>query len=127
MHIMETAWEVLFHPDFESEFDALPTAVANELLSHAKLVAHFGPHLARPRVDTLNASSYVNMKELRFDAASGVSRVAFAFDPKRRAIVLVAGGKAGVNQKRFYRQLVARADARFKDHLAAIKKRGSKP
>jgi hypothetical protein len=75
----------------------------------------------------LNGSSYANMKELRFDAADGVWRVAFAFDPKRRAIVLVAGDKAGVNQKRFYRQLVARADTRFKGHLAALKKKGSKP
>ncbi len=127
MHIMEMAWEVLFHHEFEPEFDALPAAVADELLAHAKLLAHFGPQLGRPRVDTLNGSSYANMKELRFDAADGVWRVAFAFDPKRRAIVLVAGDKAGVKQKRFYRQLVARADTRFKGHLAALKKKGSKP
>jgi hypothetical protein len=31
------------------------------------------------------------MKELRFDAADGVWRVALAFDPKRKAILLVAG------------------------------------
>jgi hypothetical protein len=41
------------------------------------------------------------MKEIRFDAAGGVWRVAFAFDPKRRAILLVAGGKSGGSQKRF--------------------------
>ena len=36
------------------------------------------------------------MKELRFDAADGVWRVAFAFDPRRHAILLVAGDKSGV-------------------------------
>ena len=46
------------------------------------------------------------MKELRFDAADGVWRVAFAFDPRRHAILLVAGDKSGVSQQRFYRQLI---------------------
>jgi hypothetical protein len=53
------------------------------------------------------------MKELRFDADNGVWRVAFAFDPKRRAILLVAGDKAGATQKRFYKQLIQKADKRF--------------
>jgi hypothetical protein len=35
--------------------------------------------------------------------------VAFAFDPKRRAMILVAGDKAGVAQKRFYKTLIAKA------------------
>ncbi len=61
------------------------------------------------------------MKELRFKAADGVWRVAFAFDPERQAIVLVAGDKAGVAQKRFYKALIARADARFSGHLKALR------
>jgi hypothetical protein len=38
---------------------------------------------------------HANMKELRFKVAHGVWRVAFAFDPERQAILLVAGNKAG--------------------------------
>lgn len=49
----------------------------------------------------LNAYA-VNLKELRFDAADGVWRVAFAFDPTRRAVPLVAGDKAGQSTRRFY-------------------------
>ncbi len=41
------------------------------------------------------------MKELRFEGANGEWRAAFAFDPERRAIVLVAGDKSGGSQKRF--------------------------
>jgi hypothetical protein len=63
---------------------------------------------------------------LSFDAADGVWRVAFAFDPKRRAILLVAGDKAGVSEKRFYRRLIAKADECFDGHLAALKKKGHK-
>ena len=45
----------------------------------------------------------------------------FAFDPKRRAILLVAGDKGGVAQKRFYKSLIAKADARFAGHLETLK------
>ncbi len=124
---MKMGWQVLFHDEFDPEFDALPAVVAEELLAQAKLLAQFGPQLGRPRVDTLKGSTHANMKELRFDAADGVWRVAFAFDTKRQAILLVAGDKAGVAQKRFYKQLIARADARLTGHLAALKKKGNTP
>jgi hypothetical protein len=52
-------------------------------------------------VDTLKGSIYPNMKELRFDADGGVWRVAFAFDPRRRAVLLVAGDKSGGGERRF--------------------------
>jgi hypothetical protein len=35
-------------------------------------------------------------------------------------ILLVAGDKSGVGQKRFYRQLIAKADELFDAHLAAL-------
>jgi len=60
------------------------------------------------------------MKEMRFFAGGGVWRIAFAFDPARRAILLVAGDKAGVNQRRFYRALISKADARLAGHLKAL-------
>ncbi len=114
-------WEVGFDPAFDLEFDALPTTVQDELLAQAKLLEAFGPALGRPRVDTLNGSRYANMKELRFQADDGVWRVAFAFDPQRKAILLVAGDKSGINERRFYRQLIKRADARFNKHLDRLK------
>jgi len=64
------------------------------------------------------------MKELRFDADGGVWRVAFAFDPKRNAILLVAGDKSGGGEKRFYKTLLRKADERFDEHLARLKKAG---
>jgi hypothetical protein len=79
-----------------------------------------GPQLGRPRVDTLNGSKHANTKELRFDAAGGVWRFAFAFDPKRRAIVLCVGEKSGGSKRRFYRDLIAKADKRFNRHIKSI-------
>ena len=63
------------------------------------------------------------MKELRFNAYQGVWRVAFAFDIQRKAILLVAGDKSGGSEKRFYRSLIRKADARFDDHLNTLKKK----
>jgi hypothetical protein len=117
-------WEVEFHRNFDSEFDALPDNVQTELLAHALLLEQFGPQLGRPRVDTLKGSRHANMKELRFDAAGGVWRVAFAFDPKRNAVLLIAGDKSGGGEKRFYRQLIAKADERFDEHLSQTTKKG---
>ena len=60
------------------------------------------------------------MKELRFDADGGVWRFAFAFDPNREAIVLVGGDKSGIGEKRFYRQLIRKADERFDGHISRL-------
>jgi hypothetical protein len=92
-----------------------------EMLALAKLLAEFGPQLGRPYVDTLKGSKHSNMKEMRFSAADGEWRTAFAFDPARNAILLVAGDKSGGSQKRFYKQLIAKADKRFSDHLENLK------
>ena len=96
----------------------------DELLAHARLLQEFGPHLGRPTVDTLKGSKYANMKELRFDCEGGVWRVAFAFDTERAAILLVGGDKGGVDQRRFYKKLIASADARLAGHLSTLKAAG---
>jgi len=111
------SWKAYFHPKFKVEFDALPALVQDKLLASVKPLQVYGPELGRPEVDTLNGSAYSNMKELRFRAGGGVWRVAFAFDPKRAAILLVAGDKSGVSEKKFYKRLIDKADERFKEHL----------
>jgi hypothetical protein len=114
-------WQVVFHQAFEAEFAELPLGVKEGLVATATLLISHGPMLGRPHADTLAGSKHPNMKELRFNAEDGVWRVAFAFDPARKAIVLVAGDKAGIAQKRFYKSLIAKADARFAEHLETLK------
>ena len=114
-------WEVQLHPAFEGEVLAFERDVREALLAVAKLLSDYGPQLGRPHADTLKGSSHANMKELRFEVADGEWRAAFAFDPERRAILLVAGDKSGGSQKRFYRKLIAKADFRFSEHLESLK------
>ena len=106
-----------FHSRFRDEFLELSSAVRVELLASLKPLYEFGPALGRPMVDTLNGSSFANMKELRFRADGGVWRVAFAFDPSRSAILLVAGDKSGVSSGQFYKRLIEKADKRYEEHL----------
>jgi hypothetical protein len=114
-------WEVRLHSAFEDEVLTLERDVRVALFAAANLLADFGPQLGRPHADTLKGSRHANMKELRFEAADGEWRAAFAFDPERNAIVLVAGDKSGGSQKRFYKSLIAKADLRFSDHLESLK------
>lgn len=119
---MPIEWMIEFHDAFESEFDVFSAAVQDECYSHLKLLERFGPFLGRPQVDTLKGSTYTNMKELRFTADNGVWRLAFAFDPKRKAMLLVCGDKSGRSEKLFYKRLIKKADERFSSHLESLKK-----
>jgi hypothetical protein len=114
-------WIVRFHDVFEEEFAALAQEVQDELLTAAKLLRELGPKLGRPHVDTLKGSKFANMKELRFRATDGEWRTAFAFDPTREAILLVAGDKSGGHQNKFYKRLIAKADERYQQHLDGLK------
>ncbi len=114
----------MFHPKFKLEFDELPEQAQDELLARVVLLEECGPRLKRPHADTLGGSKHANMKELRFDADGGVWRVAYAFDTERKGILLVAGDKSGVAEKRFYKKLIRKADDRFDEHLAALKEKG---
>lgn len=109
------AWHVVIHPDFAAEVGELDVAVRREIAAMIRLLQHSGPQLGRPRCDSLKGSKHANMKELRFNAADGVWRVAFAFDPQRQAVLLVAGDKSGINEARFYKALIRTADRRFDD------------
>jgi hypothetical protein len=113
-------WKIYFHPKFETEFDKLSLPVRDTLLEMLIQLRHFGPALGRPDVDTLNDSNYTNMKELRFKAEGGIWRVAFAFDPERDAILLVAGDKSGGSERAFYRRLIEKADKRYKEHIESL-------
>ena len=120
------SWAVAFHSELVPEFRDLHGQVQDEVYAIGRLLEQLGPQSGRPQVDTLNGSRHANMKEMRFSAAGGEWRVAFAFDPVRRAVLLVAGDKSGGSQRRFYRALIAKADERFDRHLARLAEEGGR-
>jgi hypothetical protein len=117
-------WEVGLHPEVEAWFlDLCRTdPVTADLVAEAiDVLAEQGPALGRPLVDRLKGSMYHHMKELR-PGSAGTSevRMIFAFDPVREAVFLIAGDKSGQWQA-WYRSAIPLADARFAEHLAALK------
>jgi hypothetical protein len=89
----------------------------DHLIAALEQLEEHGPITRRPFVDTLEGSAHANMKELRPRATSQGAhmRVLFAFDLQSRAIMLVAGNKAG-NWRRWYTENIPIADALFTEH-----------
>jgi hypothetical protein len=117
------SWEISLHEEVERWYLALcrdEPDTANLIADAIEHLASVGPALGRPLVDRIHASRHHNMKELRPPSA-GTSevRLLFAFDPRREAIILVAGDKSG-RWDTWYRHAVPIADQRFDEHLKAL-------
>ncbi len=63
------------------------------------------------------------MRELRIHERGRPVRVFCAFDPRRAAILLIAGDKTG--DDRFYDRLVPIADRLYDEHLDQLKRDGA--
>lgn len=105
----------------EGWLDSLDEDSWEQVMAAIGVLRETGPQLGRPLVDTVTTSRHKNMKELR-PGSSGRSelRVLFAFDPERRAIMLIAGDKAG-NWTRWYKKSIPVADDLFDDHLSTLR------
>ena len=117
------AWEVSLHHEVEAWYLALcksDPGTADLIEDAIDQLAAEGPALRRPLADRVKGSRYHNMKELR-PPSSGTTemRLLFAFDPRREAIFLVAGDKAG-NWDGWYREAIPLADERFRQHLIEL-------
>jgi hypothetical protein len=114
-------WRVLTTLEFDNWYSNLDPDSQAEIIGKVELLKGLGPRLGRPHADTLNGSKHPNMKELRAATQEKVLRIAFAFDPNRAAVLLVAGDKSGMSQSQFYRQLIAKADRLYDAHLRTIR------
>ncbi len=115
-------WEVKTTDVFDEWFLAQEEGLREDVLAAIGVLEEMGPQLGRPYVDTLKGSDIPNMKELRIQHTGNPIRAFFAFDPIRRAIVLCAGDKTGVNEKRFYRDMLRLAENEYRKHLINLEK-----
>jgi hypothetical protein len=77
-----------------------------------------GPNLKRPHADTLEGSSFPNMRELRIQHEGRPYRVLYAFDPRRVGILLLGGDKTG--NPRWYQDFIPKADEIYRRHLREL-------
>ncbi len=111
-------WAIWTTDDFDAWFDDLADTQQVRVLVSVGLVRHAGPSLGRPHVDTVNGSTFANMKELRVQVSGVPLRIFFAFDPERTAVMLLGGDKS--NDRRFYDRMIRRADTLYARHLERL-------
>ena len=114
-------WLIETTDTFDKWFDALDDMDRANVLASMLALREKGPMLPRPYADTVKGSCHSNMKELRIQSKGNPLRAFFAFDPKRRGILLCAGNKTR-NNKRFYDEMIPIADREFTAHLKKLSK-----
>lgn len=109
------SWVVLLLEEVEAWYFELDTEAMTAVTGAIDLLEQEGPTLGRPTVDKVKGSKFHNMKELR---PAGTSiRILFLFDPRRQAVLLLAGDKAG-NWETWYDKNIPIAEHRYQDWLA---------
>lgn len=112
------SWKILVTEIYEEWFLGLTDKEQEDVLAMADVLEITGPHLSRPYADTLKGTDKVrNLKELRIQHAGKPYRVFYAFDPKRRAILLCGGRKDGKRDKQFYDTMIPLAENEFLKYL----------
>jgi hypothetical protein len=82
-----------------------------------------GPGLGFPFSSQVKSSRFPEMRELRAQTGGDPLRMLYAFDPRRTAMLLMAGDTTG--DDRWYEINVPLADRLFEGHLQMIEKEGS--
>ena len=122
--LMTMPWEVEHTDEFEEWWDSISEEEQEYIALAVEKLEEQGPSLARPLADTLENSRHANMKELR-PLGTNI-RVFFAFDPRRRAILLIGGDKTG-RWREFYEEMIPVADDLYDEHLNELREEGEIP
>lgn len=112
------AWKVVFDAEFKLWLRSLDKDLEKEISTLIDLLRKNGPTLSRPYSDTLKGSNIKNLKELRLKFKAEHWRILYAFDPIRRAILLLGGNKTG--DPNWYKKNIPIAEKRFFKHLADL-------
>lgn len=114
-------WDVEYTDEFEQWWKTLPEDAQESIAHDVEVLQAVGPGLGRPHVDTVNGSRF---SKLRTSHDGHPFRTFFAFDPRRCAILLVAGDKSGdkSGDKRFYERMIPEADRLYEEHLAELRR-----
>ncbi len=115
-------WDVITTDRFDEWFDSMDDNDRANIIAGMLLLEAKGSALSRPYADTVEGSKFSNMKELRIQSKGKPLRAFFAFDPKRKAVLLCAGNKSG-NEKRFYKRMIPLADKEYQNHLESMEVR----
>ena len=106
--------------EFGEWWDSLDVTLQSDIDDAVSFLSSLGPAAGRPLVDSIHGSRHPNMKELR----TGSTRILFAFDPRRVALLLIGGDKRG-RWNAWYAEMIPIADRLYDDHLNALHDEGT--
>jgi hypothetical protein len=113
------SWEVEYSDEFGEWWVRLAEAEQESVAASVGLLELKGPHLPFPYSSGIERSRHGHMRELRIQHAGEPYRVLYAFDPRRKALLLVGGCKGG--DDRWYEKAVPMADRIYDQHLQELK------
>ena len=117
-------WKVEYTDEFGDWWNGLTEAEQESVDASVHLLEERGPQLGHPHSSGIARSKHRHMRELRIQHRGRPYRVLYAFDPRRKAILLIGGDKTG--DDRWYEEYVPLADRLYDEHLAALRKEGLK-
>lgn len=106
--------EVIALHEFRDWYLGLSDAEADQVTVSVERLAQLGIALPYPHSSEIRGSASA-IRELRVAAGHSPLRVLYTFDPRRQAVLLLGGSKAG--NKRFYREFVRRAEVIWQRYL----------
>ena len=115
----------------EHWLDEQDDATLRQIYADFLVLEREGPSLGRPLVDRVKGSKLHHLKELRVTSCGqSVIRILFAFDPKRQAVMLLAGDKsqAGSSKARWsgwYAINIPKAEQIYRRHVRRLDQDGA--
>ena len=107
--------EVVVTDEFKTWDEALLIDEQESVFRVVTLLEGRGVALGYPYSSAIEGSRHP-LRELRVQHEGRPYRVLYAFDPGRKAVLLLGGDKAG--NDRFYEQVIPRAEALWERYLA---------
>jgi len=107
--------EVEYSNEFEAWWEALTESEQESVAYSVGLLEAKGTTLRYPHSSGVEGSKHAHMRELRVQHQGRPYRVFYAFDPLRKAMLLIAGDKTG--DDRFYERMIPVADGLYDEHL----------
>ena len=114
--------DIEYTDEFEMWWNGLTAGEQDDVRFVVRLLEERGTRLGAPYSSKVKGSRHGRMRELRVQSGGRPIRIFYAFDPRRTAILPIGGRK--LEQDRFYREHVRRADTVYDHHLLQLRREG---
>ncbi len=119
------ACTVEYTDEFGAWWNTLSAEEQEDVAAYVALLEERDVRLGHPYSSAINGSRHGHMRELRVQSGGRPTRIFYAFDPRRTAILLIGGDKTG--DDRFYERFIPIADRLYDEHIDELRQQGLPP